>query len=351
MTLDFTPNEWFVQSVGIDIAKSTFTACICMSNVCESQLSEVVTFNNSKQGFNQLLKWARKEAIKGFPLRFLMEATGVYYESLAYHLYKLKQTVYVVLANKVHDYAKYEGIKTKTDDVDARVIARMGCANRNLYAWEPPAPIYRELKQLTRTCASLKKIRVALCNQLEAVTHAEEMLPSIIKHYERAIANIDKQIGQIQIEIRKKVEEDAILHAKIKRIAAIKGLTEDTITAIVAETNGFAFITSRKQLASYAGLDVQAHASGQQDPKRHISKRGNVHVRNILYMPALVAARFEQPMRIMYERINERNPTAKKIGVTAIMRKLLLLIYTLWKNGEEYDANKIKQQYKKEVAC
>ena len=353
MTPDFTPNEWFIQCVGIDIAKSTFTACMCMSNVSERQMSEVVTFSNTKQGFNQLVKWARKEAVKGYPIRFLMEATGVYYESLAYHLYRLKQPVYVVLANKVHDYAKYEGVKTKTDDVDARVIARMGCADRNLYAWEPPAPVYRELKQLSRTYAGLKKIRTALSNQLEAVTHAEETLPSIIKHYERAIAEMDKQIEQVQKEIRKKVEQDSSLSAKIKRIATIKGLGEDTIAAIVAETNGFAFITSRKQLASYAGLDVRAHASGQQDPKRHISKHGNVRLRYLLYMPALVATRYNPSIRLTYERINMRNQNAKRIGVIAAMRKLLLLVYTLWKNGEEYDANKLNNYYKKEVnsAC
>ena len=344
MKPDFQPSEYFVQCVGIDISKSSFTACLCMSNMKERCQSEVVSFANTRQGFNQLLKWSRKEALKGFPIRFVMEATGVYYESLAYHLYRIKQPVFVVLANKVHDYAKYEGVKTKTDEVDARVIARMGCVTNSLYAWEPPAPIYRDIKQLSRACAALKKMRVTLLNQLESLTHAEETLPSIVKHYTKVIEDLDKQIDKLKMELDNKLQQNQELTEKVERIATIKGLSKDTIVAIIAETNGFAFITNRKQLASYAGLDVRAHASGQQDPKHHISKRGNVRVRSMLYMPALVATRFNPSLQQMYKRINERNPTCKKIGITALMRKLLLLIYTLWKNGEVFDPNKCSEQ-------
>lgn len=344
MKPDFQPSEYFVQCVGIDISKSSFTACLCMSNMRERCQSEVTSFANTRQGFNQLLKWSRKEALKGYPIRFVMEATGVYYESLAYHLYRLKQEVYVVLPNKVHDYAKYEGVKTKTDEVDARVIARMGCVTNNLFAWQPPAPIYRDLKQLTRACAALKKMRVTLLNQLESLNHAEETLPSVIKHYTQVVDELDTQIEKLKKEIDKRLQQDQELTEKINRIATIKGLSVDTIVSIIAETNGFAFITSRKQLASYAGLDVRAHASGQQDPKHHISKRGNVRLRSLLYMPALVASRFNPSLQLMYKRINERNPTCKKIGITALMRKLLLLIYTLWKNGETFDPNKHLEQ-------
>ncbi len=79
-----------------------------------------------KTGFNQLVKWARREAEKGKPILFLMEPTGTYYEDLAYHLHKLSFTVYVIPSGRVHAFFKEEGIKTKTDSVDAYGLALMG---------------------------------------------------------------------------------------------------------------------------------------------------------------------------------------------------------------------------------
>ena len=116
-------------------------------------------FPNNRTGFNQMVKWSRKEAQKGLPLGYLMEPTGSYYEPLAYHLNKIGQTLYVVLPNKARKFCEYEGIKTKTDAMDARCLALMGCKNRKLRPWEPPSPIYRELRQLTRLRADLVRLR------------------------------------------------------------------------------------------------------------------------------------------------------------------------------------------------
>lgn len=78
------------QSVGIDISKDSFTACFCLLHQDgRLQFSDVKKFNNDKTGFNQLLRWTRKVKVLVLPISFLMEATGVYYENLAYHLYDI----------------------------------------------------------------------------------------------------------------------------------------------------------------------------------------------------------------------------------------------------------------------
>ena len=115
------------QCVGIDIAKKDFTACVCKlspnSGLCFFQ---VATFENSTRGFNQLLKWSRRQTTPTLPVSFVMEATGIHYEPLAYHLHKLKQPVSVVLPNKVKHFGKSLNVKSKTDRIDARVIAQLG---------------------------------------------------------------------------------------------------------------------------------------------------------------------------------------------------------------------------------
>ena len=345
MTPDFKvgkDNKWFRQCVGIDIAKEKFNACLFMYDIASDMGcgTKSVEFKNTKQGFNQLVKWARKECIKEYPLTFLMEPTGVYYEPLAYHLCKIKQTVYIVMPNKARDFCNYEGIKTKTDEMDARCLALLGCVNRKLTPWQPPKAIFHELRQMTRFVEEMQKVRTMFTNHLEALTHSAEPVSSVVKHYEKLIADIDKLLETNLKNIKAKIATDKELEEKVERICTIKGIGYLTVVTIIAETNGFNLITSRKQLASFAGLDVIARQSGNEDPKHVISKKGNTHIRRVLYWPGISSSRFNPQMKDMYGRICKRNPKVKMIGITAAMRKMLLLTYTLWKNGEVYDENR-----------
>ena len=345
MTLDFpieSDGKWLSQCVGIDISKDKFTACICLYDMCSNKASysKTVEFSNDRKGFNQFVKWSRKEAYRNCPLTYLMEPTGVYYEPLAYHLHKIGQTVFVVLPNKARDFCNYEGIKTKTDEMDARCLALLGCSNRKLQPWQPPSPIFRELRQMTRFMENIGKVRTELSNHLEALTNSENPEERVIKYYEKLIADIDKQLKDNEKNIIEKVRSDKELKEKVERICTIKGIGFFTIVAVIAETNGFALIRNRKQLASYAGLDVVARQSGKEDPKHVISKKGNSHIRRALYFPGIVAAQVNPQAREMYSRICSRNPKAKMIGIVASMRKLLLLVYTLWKNEEVYDPDR-----------
>lgn len=342
MQIDFpvkAGDKWLRQCVGVDISKDKFTACVFLYDIasdmgCQSKTEE---FPNNRTGFNQFIKWSRKEAYNGCDLTYLMEPTGVYYEALAYHLHKIKQTVYVVLPNKAREFCKYEGIKTKTDEMDARCLALLGCTNRRLTPWTPPKAIYRELRQMTRFNEDAQKIRTEISNHLEALYNSEQPEKTVVKYYEKLLADIDKQLGKNEKKILAKVATDTELKKKVDRLDSIKGIGKITIVTILAETNGFALIKNRKQLASYAGLDVVAKQSGKEDPKHTISKKGNAHIRRALYMPGMSAARFNAQQKELYTRVCSRNPNARMKGVVASMRKLLLLVYTLWTNGEYYD--------------
>ena len=88
---------------------------------------------------------------------------------------------------------------------------------------------------------------------------------------------------------------------------------------------------------SYAGLDVAFKESGKFKGQTKISKKGNARIRQCLYMPALSATNHNEKIMELYERIIERNPTIKMKGVVAGMRKLLILIFVLWKKNEAYN--------------
>ncbi len=109
-----------------------------------------------------------------------------------------------------------------------------------------------------------------------------------------------------------------------------------TIATIIAETNGFAAIENVKQLASYAGMDVMMNQSGQYSGRTRISKKGNRHIRTALYLPAMSAIRSNKRLQQFYKNIRERQKNGK-VGIVAVARKMLVLIYTLWKKEVQYD--------------
>lgn len=336
------------QCVGIDISKENFTACVCCRlNTGEEQLSGVRDFKNLQSGFNQLVKWSRKITEPSLDTIFVMEATGVYYENLAHHLHKLKQPVCVLLPNKVNHFAKSLNVKTKTDTVDARIIARMG-AERTLARWEPPHPLFKQLRDLTRGYAELMKERTVFTNRLEALKSGHEPLTVIIKSHKAIIKKLDEQLVKFKNEIEKLMYSEKWLAEKVKKVLSIKGVGLMTVAVILAETQGFEFVQNSRQLCSYAGYDVVQRESGSSvSGKTRISKKGNSWIRAALHFPALVASRHNSTMKKTYERINNRNQY-KMVGATAIQRKILVLIYTLWKNDtvfrEDYEIEKRNQK-------
>ncbi len=121
-------------------------------------------------------------------------------------------------------------------------------------------------------------------------------------------------------------------------MTSIPGIGFIAATTVVSETQGFSNITSIKQLSSYAGYDVKLRESRKYIGKTRISKQGNSYIRQILYMPALSSISHASSMRNFYDRVN-KNKTSRLIGITAVQRKLLGLMYTLWKKDTKYDAD------------
>ncbi|OAV67251.1 Transposase IS116/IS110/IS902 family protein [Bacteroidales bacterium Barb6XT] len=103
--------------------------------------------------------------------------------------------------------------------------------------------------------------------------------------------------------------------------------------------SGSSTTSGRRQAASYAGLDTVLKEPGKFKGRTGISKKGNAAVRQCLFMPALSAANHNKNMQAFYARIVERNPQAKRKAIVACMRKLLTLVFVLWKKEEEYDEN------------
>jgi transposase len=322
------------SSVGIDISKDSFEVCIKQLNDERSVIKATRSFQNDYVGFEKLLSWTLSKVSN--PI-FVMETTGVYHEDLTHFLYSNDQKVSVVLANKMKHFAKSLNMKTKTDKADAQMIAQYGL-ERQLEWWQPMMAQMKNLRDLCRERLSLKKDLVRCKCQVHGLRHAHSTLAVVLQLKEQQIEFLEKNIQVIETEIIRLTEEDKDFSQRVKNIETVKGLRLLTIVTVLCETNGFAQFNNIRQVVSYAGLDIAERQSGLFKGKTRISKKGNARIRECLYMPALSATSYNEPIKALYQRVVERNPTIKRKGVVAGMRKLLILIFILWKKNESYNA-------------
>jgi transposase len=281
-----------------------------------------------------LLDWVSGKSQSSLPVIFTMEATGVYYESLAYFLYNLSYRLHIVLPNQAKKYGQSLGQKSKTDKIDACVLAQMGL-KQELRVWQPISPHLLGLKQLTREREVLVRSKVAAANHLHAYSHQGKPNQHSIARTEEHIAFLKQQIKLIEKEIANFVRQDKSLESRIACLISIPGVQLLTAAIIVAETSGFETFENIKQLTSYAGLDVRIQESGKWRGKTKISKQGNSHIRKALYMPAISKITSDIATKEFYERLVGANKT-KMSAVIAVERKLLGLMFSLWKKQEMY---------------
>lgn len=327
------------QSVGIDVDMESLVVRFGTTDINQNQnISPAKTFKNTKAGHKKLFSWAlNKKVSNDLPLSFVMEATGIYFENLAYFLIENNQFVSVVLPNKIKNYAKSLENKSKTDPIDAAVITQFAL-ERKLKDWTPPEPIIKALKALSREYRSLKVMSTEIKAQLHAKEFAFDEHKDIIKRKRQLIKYLDKQIDQIINQIKNILKSIPELKRKIEKIETIKGVGFITIVTVIVETNCFEFVTRVQQLVSYAGLDVVLNQSGKKKGKSTISKKGNKFIRTALYMPAISAAKHNPKMKLFFNRLIAKGKS-KKAAFVAIARKLLLLIFSLWKNDTVYNPN------------
>lgn len=323
--------------IGIDISMDDFHVCFKEKNEDEIlKIKGSKTFKNNNKGFQELIDWASVRTKSIGSENYVMEATGCYYENLAYFLYSKKKNVFVTLANKIKHFAQSHNIKTKIDKIDATTIAQYGI-ERTIDPWKPMSEDYKKLRDLCRELMSIKKEKSRAMSQLHAMNHAHEKEQSVINIKKEQIEFYKKQIVFIESEIVKTVNSDIELKNRVENITKMKGVKILTVITVLCETNGFELFNNIRQVVSYAGLDVSFKESGTFKGQTKISKKGNARIRQCLYMPALCATNHNEKIIELYERIKERNPTVKMKGIVAGMRKLLILIFILWKKNEPYD--------------
>lgn len=327
--------RWKIQGLGLDMSKKDFHACL--AGITEQDAFKIVAqrkFANTPKGFAALVEWLEnKRKDKTVALQIVLEVTGVYHEELLYHLHDLGYQISLQLAKRTKRYLEAIGHKSKTDKLDGRGLAQMAC-ERQLKPWQPLTKYILELRTLVRHRQALLKSKTQFTNQLHALHHSKMPAKQVIRSLQQMIKKLETQHAKIEKQILDLAKKDELFYKQVLQIVdSLKGIGIISLLSVLAETNGFKSFTSIRQLVSYAGLDIVENQSGMRSGKTRISKQGNARLRATLFMPSMSLIRYKvEPFYSMYNRIRKRNGDIKMKALVAVQRKLLVLLYTLWKN-------------------
>lgn len=304
------------QAVGVDIAKDTLEVHL-------HPAGKGRRFGNSAQGYAALIAW-----LGGFVIaRIAFEPTGADQRAFERQLAAAGLPLVKVNPRQARRFAEALGRHVKTDAVDAAMLARFAAL------LEPPVrPVVSAaidaLKELHGARRALLKDRVAAQNR----RHTQRSV-LLKRQAQQRLRQIERQLAAIDAALHAQLEADPALQGRFEILVSIPGVGAATAFALLVEMPELGAIAP-KGAASLAGLAPIARDSGQHHGKRSI-RGGRAHLRPALYLPALVAVRFNIAMKAKYQALRAAGKPPK-LALVAIMRKLLILANALLRDGRTW---------------
>lgn len=313
-----------LPALGIDIAKASFHACL----IRDQKLRHKV-FPNNPSGFDQLLEWLERH--KAGRVHACMEATASYGDELAHFLHNVGHIVSLVNPARIKGFAQSLMARNKTDKMDSTIIARFTQSQRP-QQWTPPLAEITQLQMLVRRLESLQGMRQQELNRLEHSSKDELVRQSL----QNVISLLDSEIENMRELISQHIDQNPGLKAERELLLTIPGIGEATVAWLLSEVQIKQYKSAR-QLAAHAGLTPRHKESGTSVRGRtSLSKSGNARLRKALYMPAIVAKRYNPVIKSFCDRLIKRGKRPMEV-IGAAMRKLLHIAYGVLKSGKVFN--------------
>jgi transposase len=313
--------------LGIDVAKETLD--IVLSDGIHMNHSQ---FPNTQKGYGLLEMWLQKQ--RANDIHVCLEATGQYGDGVAEYLYLRGFPVSVVNPARIKHYGNSKLRRNKTDKADAQLIAEY-CLSQKPVVWSPPSASFKDLQALVRHLEDLQVTRQQEVNRLASGIHTTIVIDSL----RALLAFLDEQIKQTKKAIQDHIEQYEELRYMRALLVTIPGIGKLTAAKLLGEIRDILDFQSARQLAAYAGLTPRNFLSGTSVHKKsRLSKTGNANLRHILYMPAIVAKRYNPIIHTFCDRLSQSGLKPMEV-IGAAMRKLLHLVYGILKSGQPFDPN------------
>ena len=316
--------------IGIDVAKASLQIFIPINDLD-------VEITNSDNGLKKLYSKLKKLYKKSIDdVVFVYESTGAY-STILEHFAQMKNIkCFKVGAYQSASFSKVIKNRSKTDIVDARMLSQMHILATDR---DVKVPLRDEkahqIRSYVKYYQSLVKDEIRQKNYLEAAYfNLEEKF--VLKQVAKKIDNLQKEQVDIIAKVMEIIKANGEYYKAYQNIISIKGIGEKSAIILL-----YLFLrypnASRQHITALCGLDPIQRSSGTSvQHKERISKQGLSLVRAILFMPTMASIQHNQEMKLVYDNLVNRGKP-KMLAIIAVMRKIILLAHSLYKNNEKYD--------------
>ena len=265
-----------------------------------------------------------------------LEATGAYHLELAVALHDAGVRLNVVNPKAAHNFAKALMKHSKTDAIDADTLAQY--AERMPFTvWVRPSPQALTVRSFARRINALTRQKAMTKNHLHALSFGPDLPPAVLNDAKLAIAQLEKRLAHLSSKAQAFIGKHEDLKRIFTLLLGIKGIAETSAIALMGELLLLPKGLTHKQWVKYAGLDPRAFDSGKSVHKApRLSKAGNRHIRQALYMPALSAKQHDPYVKAFFQHLIEKGKKPLQ-ALCAVMRKLLHAIHGMLRDNQPFD--------------
>ena len=325
--------NWFI---GIDVSKKTLDASIFVAGEVINRFPHIQV-RNDKQGFKDLLRWAKGQGVKTKDTLFGLEFTGYYSDALEQFLTK-KQICYTMLPTTVVKHYQ-RGPHDKNDKIDSAKIADYlfrfngtECIKLRVL----PSKAMQELKALKSERKFYVQQRVACENRQNVAKSKQEQ-----KHLQKAIDLFNEQIELIEQQMAEVVTSDEEIYLTYTRLLTIPGIGPVNAINTIANTQNFTAFETARQYAKYVGVAPSEHSSGTSVRWRgRPSPHADLQAKADLSMAAMRAVEFSCDMSIYYERKLGNRPNdkdVKKKALNAVKFQLIKMMFAVVRQDRVFE--------------
>jgi transposase len=312
--------------LGIDVAKEKVDCVLLVE-----QQSGYQVFANTPVGFEQLGAWLRREQV--YRVHACLEATGSYSDALARALLDQGHMVSILNPAVLVTYRQSRNTRSKTDKLDAMVLAHYA-RERQPRAWHPLPDEVLALRSLLAYRSDVQQTVLQARNR----QRSGGLESWVAARLQTQIELLVKEFKLVEERIWKHLETSTTLSATWSHLQTICGIGQLAAAHVIAQIGEIERFDHPAALVSLAGLAVKQRESGSSLRGRaQMDRHGRGSLRRLLYMCALVAMRWDPHMRAWAQQLKTRGKPSKVVLV-AVMRKLLHIIYGVWKNARDFDA-------------
>jgi transposase len=312
-----------MKFIGIDIAKDSFVAAYPQLNGYQTQ-----TYNNDLKGVKKFIN-----SFTNTDHHCVLEATGNYGTLLLYLLCKQDVAVSLVNPKQIKHFARMMMTVTKTDHVDAKLIALYG-EKMTPAIYKMPATTIILLKQKKVVLRQLKKQLTSLRNLKESFNVLPLLDKDSLGILNKTIKFVEKQILELQADVSNIAKAE--FSKQIKSLTSIKGIGITLATSLIISTGGFTQFENAKQLSRYIGICPTYQQSGTSiNIKGTINRNGDSDLRSLLYIASWSAIRYNQACRESYQRL-KANGKPSKVALIAVANKLVRQAFAICKAESLY---------------